>query len=107
MQRGDIYMVGLDPVAGHEQSGFRPVMVLSPAPFNELSKTPIVLPITNGGTFSRMAGFAVALAGTRTSGVVRCDQPRALDFAARKNAFVEQAPQAVIDDVLARLRTLI
>jgi mRNA-degrading endonuclease toxin of MazEF toxin-antitoxin module len=54
-----------------------------------------------------MAGFAVALAGTRTSGVVRCDQPRALDFAARKNAFVEQAPQAVIDDVLARMRTLI
>lgn len=107
MDRGDIYLVGLDPVKGHEQAGFRPVVVLSPGAFNKLSKTPIVAPITSGGSFSRMAGFAVMLSGTKTTGIVRCDQPRALDFSARKSTFVETAPDHVIADILARLRTLI
>ncbi|MEY3352695.1 MAG: PemK-like, MazF-like toxin of type toxin-antitoxin system, partial [Pseudomonadota bacterium] len=27
MKRGDIYLVSLDPTAGHEQKGYRPVLV--------------------------------------------------------------------------------
>ena len=85
MERGDIYLVSLDPTAGHEQQGTRPVLVVSPAAFNRLTKTPVVLPITTGGNFARTAGFAVSLkeAGTKTTGVIRCDQPRALDLGAR------------------------
>ncbi len=29
MERGDIYLVSLDPTAGHEQQGKRPVLVIS------------------------------------------------------------------------------
>jgi mRNA interferase ChpB len=29
MERGDIYLVSLDPSAGHEQQGKRPVLVVS------------------------------------------------------------------------------
>lgn len=107
MRRGDIYWVTLDPTAGHEQRGTRPVLVVSPEAFNTVSGTPIVLPITSGGGFARMAGFAVPLTGTRTTGVVRCDQPRALDFRARGARFGERAPDSVLEDVLARLGTLV
>src|ERR1700736_4143574 len=57
MERGDIYLVSLDPTSGHEQQGRRPVLIVSPAAFNRLTKTPVVLPITSRGNFVRTAGF--------------------------------------------------
>lgn len=108
MERGDIYLVCLDPTSGHEQQGTRPVLVVSPSAFNRLTRTPIVVPITTGGNFARTAGFAVSLdgAGTKTTGVVRCDQPRALDLASRHGRKLESVPPAIIDDVLAKLAVL-
>jgi len=109
MERGDIYLVSLDPTSGHEQQGSRPVLIVSPGAFNRLTKTPVVLPITSGGNFARMAGFAVSLmgAGTSTTGVIRCDQPRALDLSARRARKMESAPAAVVDEVLAKLFTIL
>jgi mRNA-degrading endonuclease toxin of MazEF toxin-antitoxin module len=108
MERGDIYLVSLDPTQGHEQQGRRPVLIVSPGPFNRLTKVPIVLPITTGGNFARTAGFAVSLAaaGTRTTGVVRCDQPRALDLGARAARKLEVLPETIMDEVLAKLAPL-
>lgn len=105
MKRGDIWLVGLDPTQGHEQKGRRPVLVVSPEAFNRVTKVPVVLPITSGGNFARTAGFAVTLegAGTKTTGIVRCDQPRALDLGARGGKKVESVPDALVDEVLARL----
>jgi mRNA-degrading endonuclease toxin of MazEF toxin-antitoxin module len=108
MDRGDIYLVSLDPTAGHEQQGRRPVLVISPGDFNRMTGVPVVLPITGGGGFARMAGFAVTLmgAGTQTTGVVRCDQPRALDLRARGGRKLESVPDAVMDEVLNRVAPL-
>ena len=105
MKRGEIWLVGLDPAAGHEQKGLRPVLIVSSTAFNRVTKVPIVLPITSGGNFARTAGFAVPLtgAGTRTTGVVRCDQPRALDLGTRHGRKLENVPDSVMDEVLARL----
>jgi mRNA interferase ChpB len=105
MERGDIYLVSLDPTSGREQQGTRPVLVVSPSSFNQLTKTPVVLPITSGGNFARTAGFAVSLTGcgTKTLGVVRCDQPRAMDLASRNARKLESVPPAIMEDVLARL----
>jgi len=109
MERGDIYLVSLDPTQGHEQRGRRPVLIISPGPFNRLTKVPVVLPITTGGNFARNAGFAVPLtdAGLRTTGIVCCDQPRALDIAARNGRRVERVPASVVDEVLARVATIL
>jgi len=84
------------------------VLVVSPDRFNKLTRVPIVVPITSGGAFARNEGFTVSLstAGTRTTGVIRCDQPRPLDLAARQGRRLESVPEQVIDDVLARLITL-
>jgi mRNA-degrading endonuclease toxin of MazEF toxin-antitoxin module len=105
MKRGEIWLVELDPTQGHEQKGRRPVLIVSPESFNRVTKVPVVLPITTGGNFARTAGFAVTLegAGTKTTGIIRCDQPRALDLGARRGKKLESAPDSVVDEVLARL----
>lgn len=95
--------MGPDPAEGHEQQGCRPVLVVSAEAFNRLARVPIVLPISRGGRLARTAGFAVRLAGTRTQGVVRCDQPRALDLEARGGRRLEAVPRTVLAEVLARL----
>ena len=107
-ERGDIYLVSLDPTQGHEQQGRRVVLVVSPGAFNRLTNVAIVVPITTGGNFARTRGFAVSLAsaGTRTTGVIRCDQPRALDLDARGGRKLESVPVAIIDEVLAKLAPL-
>jgi mRNA-degrading endonuclease toxin of MazEF toxin-antitoxin module len=81
------------------------VLIVSPQAFNRITKLPVILPITSGGNFARTAGFAVPLtdAGTKTTGVVRCDQPRALDLAARGGRKLESIPEAIMDEVLARI----
>ena len=109
MERGDIWIVGLDPTKGHEQQGTRPVLVVSPGPFNRLTGMPVVLRITQGGNYARMAGFAVSLmgGGTSTAGVVRCDQPRAIDMRARRGRKIESIPAAIMDEVLAKLSTIL
>lgn len=109
MERGDIYLVSLDPTAGHEQQGKRPVLVITPGKFNRLTGVPVVLPITTGGRFARTAGFAVSLAdaGTRTTGVVRCDQPRALDLRARAGKKLETVPEHIVADAISRVATLL
>lgn len=108
-RRGDIWLVDLNPTTGHEQRGTRPVIIVSPAAFNELTGTPIVVPITTGGHFARRRGFTVSLddAETLTRGVVRCDQPRVLDLRARNGRFLETAPTDTTHEVLARLRAIL
>ncbi|EEK2576893.1 hypothetical protein Y614_18120 [Salmonella enterica subsp. enterica serovar Montevideo] len=46
-------------------------------------------------------------AGTRTTGVVRCDQPRTIDMSARGGKRLERVPGKIMDDVLARLATIL
>lgn len=106
MERGEVWTVSLDPTVAHEQRGRRPVLIVTPGAFNRLTGCPVVLPITTGGGFARRSGFAVPLEGTATTGVVRCDQPRALDMRARHGRRLEVAPEAIVDEVLARLTPL-
>jgi mRNA interferase ChpB len=106
--RGDVVSVPLDPAIGHEQKGTRPALVLTTKDFNKLGDV-LVAPITQGGDFSRYAGFAVSLTGTgcKTQGVALINKVRMLDLAARKARLVEQVPQAVIDEALGRLMALL
>jgi mRNA-degrading endonuclease toxin of MazEF toxin-antitoxin module len=108
MKRGEIWLVDLDPTKGHEQKGRRPVLIVSPEPFNRVMKVPVVLPVTSGGSFARAAGFSVSLSGTgtKTTGIIRCDQPRSLDLAARGGRRLEAVPPAILQEVLARLAPL-
>ncbi|MEM6160979.1 type II toxin-antitoxin system PemK/MazF family toxin [Erwinia sp. P6884] len=109
MDRGEIWLVSLDPTTGHEQSGKRPVLIVSKASFNKFTRLPVVVPVTSGGNFARTAGFTVSLdgAGTRTTGVIRCDQPRTIDMGARNGKRLERIPDSILDEVLARLEAIL
>jgi mRNA interferase ChpB len=106
--RGDVVSVPLDPAVGHEQRGTRPALVLTTKEFNRLGDV-LVAPITQGGEYSRYAGFAVSLMGTgcKTQGVALLNKIRMLDLKARKARKIEQVPQAVLDDALSRLTALL
>lgn len=106
--RGDVLNLDLDPAKGHEQRGKRPVLVLSVSEFNRFGLI-LVCPITQGGGFARDHGFAVPLsgAGTRTQGVVLCNQVRTIDYKERGGGFSESLPGSLVEEVLARVRTLI
>lgn len=108
MRRGDVYHVDLDPIQGREQAGKRYVLILSPESFNRYG-TPLICPITMGGNSARMAGYAVSLTGlgTISQGVVLCNQPRTMDLFARNARFVERLPMAVVEEVLAKVQTLL
>jgi mRNA interferase MazF len=56
--RGDIVWADLNPGIGHEQAGFRPVLVISQDVFNERSGTIIALAITSQ---PQRAGFPLTL----------------------------------------------
>ena len=56
--RGEIYWADLNPVRGSEQSGVRPVLIISHDIFNERSGTVIALALTS--QFQR-AGFPLTM----------------------------------------------
>ena len=106
MNRGDIYLISLDPTKGREQRGNRPVLVVSATAFNAATRLPVVCPITTGGEFAKRIGFAVPITGITTTGVVRCDQPRVLDLSTRQARKVDTLPSHILDEVLARMVTI-
>ncbi|HEX7586395.1 MAG TPA: type II toxin-antitoxin system PemK/MazF family toxin [Patescibacteria group bacterium] len=62
--RGDIIWANLDPARGHEQTGERPVLILSQDVFNERSGTVIAVALTSQ---PQKAGFPLTfeLTGTK------------------------------------------
>lgn len=85
------------------------VLIVTPAAFNRVTRLPVVVPVTSGGNFARTAGFAVSLdgVGIRTTGVVRCDQPRTIDMKARGGKRLERVPETIMNEVLGRLSTIL
>lgn len=107
--RGDIVHLSLEPVVGREMKGERRfALVLTTKQFNVLGDV-LVAPITQGGEFSRYAGFAVSLmnTGCKTQGVALINKCRMMDLAARNARKIERAPQEVTDDALGRLAALL
>lgn len=104
-KRGEIYHLDLNPVRGKEQAGKRFVYVLSPADEN----LAIALPISTGTTLARNQGFAVTLmgAGTATSGVIICNQPRTVALRERGAERIEAVPDVVTQEVLLRIAPLV
>jgi mRNA interferase MazF len=103
--RGDIVWLTFDPQAGHEQSGRRPALVISPALYNRKAGLFVACPIT---TRQKGYPFEVPLPSTLgVAGVVLADQLRSLDWQARKATFAAKVPRHVIEDVVARIRPLV
>jgi len=103
--RGELVWLQFDPQAGHEQSGRRPALVLSPGAYNAASGLALLCPIT-----SRIKGypFEVLLpSDCPVQGVVLADQLKSLDWRIRRARLIGPAPAAVIDEALAKVHSLL
>jgi mRNA interferase MazF len=100
---GDIVWIDFNPQAGHEQSGHRPAVVLSPAAYNSKAGLIVCCPTT-----TRIKGypFEVALSGQPRS-VALADQVKSFDWRARKAARKGQASPAELAEIRAKLRALV
>lgn len=95
--RGHLIWVSMSEVAGHEQAGRRPALVLSPAAANSVLGLAVCCPIT-----SKAKGypFEVSLpAGLAVTGVILVDQIRSFDWRARKADFIASAPDTTLSAV--------
>ncbi len=102
--RGHIIFVDFDPASGHEQALSRPALVLSVEAFNRRIRLALVAPITRR---IRGHGFEVHLNGTKTHGAVLCQQIKIIDYRARGARYIEDAPDDIVQDTLAKVRTIV
>jgi len=103
--RGDLVWLTFDPRAGHEQRGRRPALTLSPRAYNALVGLALFCPVTG-----QTKGYAYEVAlppKGKVTGVVLADQIRSLDWRARDAQFAGKAPDKSLEEVIAKLRTLI
>ncbi len=75
-KRFSVWQVNLSPAQGSEQSGFRPVLIISPTAMNNHLQTVLVAPMT---TTLRGWPTRVALRHDGKQGEVALDQIRTLD----------------------------
>ena len=92
-QRGDIVKASLNPIKGHEQGNFRPMLVMNSVPLP--GDVNVVLPITMQ---QKSYPLEVELDDrTTTQGVVLCFQVRTVDLSSRGAKFIEKAPEDIVE----------
>jgi mRNA interferase MazF len=77
-QRGDVYLVSLDPTQGREIRKTRPCVIVSPNELNEYLSTFLVAPMTTGG---HPYPFRIACQFQKKDGYIVLDQLRTIDRA--------------------------
>ena len=94
--QGDIVKVDLNPIKGHEQGNYRPVLVLNSVPMP--GGLNLITPIT---TKAKSYPLEVTLdTRTQTRGCVLCFQLRTVDLQARDAKFIERIPQDLLNECL-------
>lgn len=103
-ERGDIAWMILDPRVGHEQSGRRPVIVLSHQALADHTRVAVIIPIT-----SKIKGlpYEIVLKGTKTNGAILPIHVRSVDYLTRKAVFIEKAPAATLAKAVKAVQNMI
>jgi mRNA interferase MazF len=104
-ERGDIVWLQFNPQAGHEQSGKRPALVLSPRSYNSKVGLAIFCPVT-----SRVKGYpfeVILPEKMEIAGAILTDQVKSLDWQARKAKKLGRLPHVLLKEVFAKIRPLL
>ena len=104
-ERGDLVWITLHPTAGHEQTGRRPALVVSPKSYNRRTGLCILCPATR-----QQKGYAFEVVISNPDGsssVVLADHLRNVDWRARKVELIHRVPDTVLKSVVARIEALI
>lgn len=102
---GEFIHLNFDPQAGQEQAGARPALVLSPRSYNKAAKLCVVCPVTNQ---AKGYPFEVVIPkGEKVTGVVLADHVKSLSWDVRGATYKGKAPQAVVNEVLGKVKALL
>jgi len=104
-ERGDIVWLTFTPQPGHEQTGRRPALVLSPGAYNGKVGLALLCPIT-----SQVKGYPFEVTVPESlpvSGVVLADQVKSLDWRARNAELAGKLPAGALEEVLQKLLVLL
>jgi mRNA interferase MazF len=104
-KRGDAVWLNFNPQSGHEQSGQRPAVVLSPEGYNRKTGLAVFCPIT-----SHVKGypFEVKLPnGLPVHGVILADQVKSLDWQVREASLIKKLPPHIVKKTTDLLLTLL
>lgn len=103
-ERGDVVWMDLNPQAGREQSGRRPVVVLSVGSYNRRAGLAMVCPIT-----SRIKGYPYEVAvpdGAPVVGAVLTDHTKSLDYRSRRAEFIGRLDPDFVDILLFQVQSI-
>ena len=103
--RGHAVWINMNPQAGHEQSGRRPAIVLSPASYNGKVGLALFCPVS-----SQIKGYpfeVIIPSGLKITGAILSDQVKSLDWKIRDTAFCDRIPETVLVQVLKKFGTLL
>lgn len=104
-EKGDIVWLSFNPQSGHEQSGRRPALVISPRAYNEKTELAIFCPIT-----SQVKGYPFEVnipESLGISGVILSDQVKSLDWKTREAEFICKLPKSVLTEAMSKINTLL
>jgi len=104
-EQGDIVWLTLNPQKGHEQSGRRPAVVLSPSSYNMKVGLAIFCPIT-----SKEKGYPFEIKlpdKCSIQGVILVDQVKSLDWRLRKAEYICTISHSLLKEISSRLKLLL
>jgi mRNA interferase MazF len=104
-QQGQVLKLDLDPTLGHEQKGYRPVLVVSASLFNKHTGFSWIVPIT---TPQKGLPNEIRIPeGLPVHGSLLLSQLRSIDWRARPFSVACLVPPIFLEDILARLSSVL
>ena len=104
-RHGDMVWITLNPQSGHEQTGRRPALVISPESYNRKTGLAVFCPIT-----SQVKGYPFEVTipdGLPVGGVILADQVKNLDWRVRKAALICMLGDELVTEVIQKLVMLV
>ena len=102
MKRGEVYLANLTPRSGSEQTGTRPVIVISNDGFNSLAnwRSVIVIPIstTKARRGETLVNLAKGCAGLTDESVALCHQITTIDRS-KLLTYLGELPQCLMVEI--------
>jgi len=109
-QKGDVYWIDPNPIAGREIKDRHRFVVITPKEINALGVA-MTVPVTSGGIVAGETGLTVPITGHDTNGVAVCNQVRSFDIDTRMRTgtarYIETLEAATIEEIVSRVISVI
>jgi len=103
--QGQVLKLDLNPALGHEQKGYRPVLVVSGTLFNSHTGFSWVIPITT--PLKGLPNEVRLPEGLPVQGTLLLSQLRSIDWRVRPFSVACSVPSSFLEDINARLSSVL